>query len=105
MKTQKELLADLNKDVISTKICLIDERTEAYYLHTTDHYFLRDTFAEGGLAVGYELTYGDLKFKVAEIAFDFMTGGLCGLKPPEENTRGVFNPYSLIVNIYVKKLD
>jgi len=104
MKTQKELLADLNKDVISTKVCLIDDRTNEYYLHTTDHYLLRNTFAGGGLAVGCEITYRDIRYKVTEIAFDFMTGGLCEIKPPQEITEGVFNPYSLIINIYVKKL-
>ena len=104
MINRKALLKKMNKDVISVLISIIDHKTDQYYLHTTDRYLLEGECEWRAIAVGYKIKFRGVTYKVTELNLDFALGGLTTTPTPKDNTVGIKNPYSAILNVYVRKL-
>ena len=104
MKTKSELANEIKKDVISVLISLIDEKTDEYYLNTTDCYLLENQCEWKAIAKGYKISILSNTYEVTQVNLEFISGGLTDTKTPQENTKGQFNPYSAILNVYVKKI-
>ena len=103
LKSNEELLQLINKDIISVLVSIIDEKTDECYLNTTDCYYLEDRFEYKAIAVGYTLTLSDIKYEVKQVNMEFMFGGLTDIEV--SNKKGILNPYSAVLNVYVKKLS
>jgi hypothetical protein len=97
------LVSTINKDIISLLINIIDDSTGAFYLQATDRYYLINSCECSAIAINYELKILNQVFIIKQINFEFIGEGLTDTPIPEETRFGVKNPYSAMLNVYVKK--
>jgi hypothetical protein len=103
MKEKLELAKEINKDVISVLISILDTKTDAQILFTTDSYLMEYDCEYKAISVGFEIKILGQKYIVDQLNLSFETNGLTDLKPPVEYFKGVFNPFSAILTVYVTK--